>query len=241
MTRGALMIIDWIAASMAAPSARVRAAEGQRRVVAVEDGHRPARADHARGLREHRERVADVADQGVGHDGVEARGRQVERVRVADDELDAVADAVVGGEPLGGGDEVRALVDPVTVPAKPSRAAIARATTPVPQPRSRTAARGGRSMQLQVRLAVGHERRIAGAELEPLDESLARRGVLLVDELHRVADLERRHRRLLRELPSRSYADARPRASGRCLRRSLPTSSGQTLERGRSPLRAAGR
>ena len=50
--------------------------------------------------REHRERVADVAEEGVGDDGVVARGREVERVGVADDELDAVADALVGGEPL---------------------------------------------------------------------------------------------------------------------------------------------
>ena len=84
---------------------------------------------------------------------------------------------------------------PVTVPAKPSRAAIARVTTPVPQPRSRTAAVRGRSMSVEVGLAVGHERRILGAELEPLDEPLARRGVLLVDELHRVAGLDLcRHR-----------------------------------------------
>ena len=43
---------------------------------------------------------------------VEARGREVELVRVADDEPDPVADAVVRGEPPGGRDELRALVDP---------------------------------------------------------------------------------------------------------------------------------
>ena len=83
---------------------------------------------------------------------------------------------------------------PVTLPANPSAAAIARVTTPVPQPRSSTAALRGRSMQLQVGLAVGHERRIDGAELQPLDEPLARRGVLLVDELHRVENGARRLR-----------------------------------------------
>ena len=88
------MIIDCSAGLHGLAEARIGAAEGQRRVVAVEDGHEPARADDARGLGEHGERVADVADEGVGHDDVEARGREVELVRVADGEPDAVADAV---------------------------------------------------------------------------------------------------------------------------------------------------
>ena len=60
-----------------------------------------------------------MAEQRVGHDGVEGPGREVERVHVADDELDAVADAVVGGEPLAGGDELRTLVDPGDRSAEP--------------------------------------------------------------------------------------------------------------------------
>jgi hypothetical protein len=49
--------------------------------------------------------------------------------------------------------------------------------------------------QLEVGLAVGHERRILAAELESFDEPLECRDVLLVDELHRVANLKLcRHR-----------------------------------------------
>ena len=105
MTRGELMIVACSSRSIASPSRGVGAAEGQRRVVAVEHGDGSAGAGDPRGLREHRERVADVADEGVGDDGVEARGGEVERVRVADGELDAVADALLGGEPPRGGDE----------------------------------------------------------------------------------------------------------------------------------------
>jgi hypothetical protein len=47
----------------------------------------------------------------VGYGDVEARSREVELVCVADDELDAIADAIVGCEPLRGGDELRALID----------------------------------------------------------------------------------------------------------------------------------
>ena len=50
MTRDELMIIDWIARSIACAERGVRAAEGERAVVAVEDRHRRARPDHARGL-----------------------------------------------------------------------------------------------------------------------------------------------------------------------------------------------
>ena len=70
-------------------------------------------------------------------------------MRVADDELDAVADAVVGGEASAAAMKSGLWSIPVTVPVNPSRAAIARVTTPVPQPRSRTAAPGGRSMRLR--------------------------------------------------------------------------------------------
>ena len=41
-----------------------------------------------------------MADEGVGDDGVEARVREVQLVRVADGELDAVGHALVGGEPV---------------------------------------------------------------------------------------------------------------------------------------------
>ena len=104
-------MIDWSAGSIACAEPRVGAGEGERRVVAVEDGDGPARAHDARGLGEHGERVADVADEGVGDGGVEAGVGEVERVRVADGELDAVGHAVVGRERLGDRDEVRALVD----------------------------------------------------------------------------------------------------------------------------------
>ena len=86
-----------------------------------------------------------MADQGVGHDGVEARGRHVERVRVADDERDTLADAVLGGEPPRGRDEVRALVDPGHGAGEPVARRDRAVTTPVPQPRSSTAAVRGRS------------------------------------------------------------------------------------------------
>ena len=48
----------------------------------------------------------------MGDDGVEAGGPEVEPVRIADGELDAIADAVVGRERLGGRDEVVAQIDP---------------------------------------------------------------------------------------------------------------------------------
>jgi hypothetical protein len=168
---------------------RVVATEGQRRVVAVEDGHRPARADDARGLGEHRERVADVADQRVGDGDVEARGREVQRVRVTDYELDAVAEALVGGKPLGGRDEPRTLVDPGhgagEAVARGNRARHdAGAAAEVEDRR-----RARQLHDLQIRFAVGREGRVLGAELQPLDEPFERRGVLLVDELHRVARL----------------------------------------------------
>ena len=49
--------------------------------------------------------------------------------------------------------------------------------------------------EVEVRVAVSDERRIATSKLQPVDEPLDRRGVLLVDELHRVVsvDLCRRH------------------------------------------------
>jgi hypothetical protein len=49
--------------------------------------------------------------------------------------------------------------------------------------------------EVEVRVAVSDERRIATSKLQPVDEPLDRRGVLVVDELHGVVsvDLYRRH------------------------------------------------
>jgi hypothetical protein len=76
----------------------------------------------------------------------------------------------------------------VTAPAKPTRAASARddagAAAEVDDRRS-----AGQIHHVEVGVSVADEGRILAAELEPLDEPLERRGVLLVDELHRVACL----------------------------------------------------
>jgi hypothetical protein len=149
----------------------------------------PPGADHARGLAEHRERIANVADQGMGHGDVEARGREVELVRVADDELDAVADALVGGQPLGGGDELRTLVDPGHCTGESVSCGYGARHDARAAPQIQDGGGPRQVDELQVRLAVGHEGRILGAELQPLDEPFECRGVLLVDELHRIARL----------------------------------------------------
>jgi hypothetical protein len=69
---------------------------------------------------------------------------------------------------------------PLTVPENPTRAASAPAEV-----EDRLGAR--QVDERQVRVAVGDERRIRGAELQPLREPLECRGVLLVDELHCIA------------------------------------------------------
>ena len=71
MIRG-LATMSWISFSSTAVGHRViGVAEGERGVVAVEDGHRAAGPHDAARLAEHLDRVVDVADQGVHRDDVE--------------------------------------------------------------------------------------------------------------------------------------------------------------------------
>jgi hypothetical protein len=101
-------------------------------VVPVEERDGAAGPEHARSFPERREGVANVAQEHARHGGVEARRGEVELVHLADEELDAIADALGGSQSLGGGEELRALIDPPHGANEPvaccQRGALAEAT-----------------------------------------------------------------------------------------------------------------
>jgi hypothetical protein len=115
-------------------------AEGPRRVVTVQRGKDATGAKHSRGLLEDTKRVSDVTDRGMRDDGVHGCVRDIEGVHVADAELDALANAFIGRKPAGNFDEQRTLLDADHAAREGHAAVSARATTPVPQPRSRMTA-----------------------------------------------------------------------------------------------------
>ena len=113
-----LATMSWISfSSMVLASAQhvhvraVRVGEGEGRVVAVKDGHRPAGPDQAPGLAQHLRRIVDVAEERVQGDDVEPRIAIGQVVGVADLVGDVAGQPLLGGEPAGGVDQGRAVVD----------------------------------------------------------------------------------------------------------------------------------
>jgi hypothetical protein len=135
-----------------------------------------------------------VADEGVSNGDVEASGRELELVNVADGEPDTVGDAVADGEPVGDGDELRALI----YTRHGAGESVARGDRPGHDARAAAevqhCCRARQVDQVEVGIAVGDERRILTAKLEPFDEPFECRCILQVDELHRVVNLCRHPR-----------------------------------------------